>query len=405
MTIGVEGFIGERLTEAREARGILTMSGFADMLGLSRNAVHVYEMNKAKPRPEVLRQMAEKLFVKEAYFFIPISRSEPNPVFQRSRHALTKHHRTIAERWFDWTKYVIDVYLKDYIEMPPLCVPERRELGIPDEPRKLTDKAIERIAMQCREYWDLGAFPIENVTTVLENNGIFVTHGLTNSDKLDAFSNLSEFDGSFHIFLGTDKQSATRSRFDASHELGHLILHAHLSADFLNDKTHRLLESQANRFAGAFLMPEHSFKKDVWMTSIEAFKVLKKDWKASVGAIIKRCDDLGLFGEDEARVRSLWIKYRKEWQEIEEDNLELEQPQLMKDSMDALLESGIVTRQQVRHELPFTQTDIERMLNLPEGYLSDDFEKEREFPRIRVREREMRGNAEVIYLDTPRKRG
>ena len=330
MTIGVEGFIGERLTEAREARGILTMSTFADMLEVSRNAVSLYEMNKAKPRPEVLAKMADKLSVKKSYFFIPTLHGEASPVFHRSRHALTKHHRTIAERWFDWTKYVIDVYLKQYVEMPPLNLPSRRDLGIPDDPHQLTDSMIEDIAVMCREHLGLGLFPLDNLTAALENNGIFITHGLTNSDKLDAFSGVSEFDGSFHIFLGTDKGSATRTRFDGSHEFGHLVLHSHLTKEFLTDKIHRTLENQANRFAGAFLMPASSFKKDVWMTSIEAFKALKKDWKASVGAIIKRCDDLGLLGDDESRVRGLWIKYRNAWQEIEEDNLEIEKPQLMK---------------------------------------------------------------------------
>lgn len=403
MTIGVEGFIGERLTEAREARGILTMSTFADMMEITRNAVSVYEMNKVKPRPELLAKIADKLAVKESYFLTPIDRAKPNTIFQRSRHALTKHHRTIAERWFDWTKYLIDVYLKSYIEMPRLNIPNQHDLGIPDDPRKLTDSSIENIALRCREFWGLGSFPIDNLTAVLENNGIFVTHGLTNSDKLDAFSSLSEFDGSFHIFLGIDKQSATRSRFDASHEFGHLILHSHLANEFVNDKTHKLLESQANRFAGAFLMPAYYFKKDVWMTSIEAFKVLKKDWKASVGAIIKRCDDLGLLGEDESRVRGLWIKYRNAWQEIEQDDLMLETPQLMKNSMDALLASGLMSKRQILHELPFLQTDIERLLNLPEGYLNEDAENVMPF-KLKVKESEtFYGGGELIYLDGRRK--
>src|SRR5690606_39006673 len=136
----------------------------------SRNAVSVYEMDKAKPRAEVVAKMADKLGVKESYFFLPMEREKPNSVFQRSRHALTKHHRTIAERWFDWTKYVIDVYLKSYLEMPPLNIPKRLDLGIPDDPRMLSNQDIERIAIQCREYWGLGIFPIDHITAVLENN-------------------------------------------------------------------------------------------------------------------------------------------------------------------------------------------------------------------------------------------
>jgi Zn-dependent peptidase ImmA (M78 family)/transcriptional regulator with XRE-family HTH domain len=398
MTVGVEGFIGERLTEAREARGILTMSTFADMLEVSRNAVSLYEMNKAKPRPELLSKMADKLGVKESYFFLPLDTQNRHTVFQRSRHALTKHHRTIAERRFGWTKYLIDVYLKSFIEMPPLNIPDG--LDKQKNPKEITNEFIEHAAQQCRDFWGLGSFPIENITAVLENNGIFVTHGYTNSDKLDAFSSLSEFDGSFHIFLGVDKQSATRSRFDAAHELGHLILHSHMSDELINDKIHKQLEDQANRFAGAFLMPARSFKKDVWMTSIEAFKVLKKDWKASVGVIIKRSDDLGLLGDDEYRVRSLWIKYRQAWQAIEEDDLEMETPQLMKNSVDVLFESGLISKGQMLHELPFTRTDIEKMLSLPDGYLADEFGQVTQFPKLKLApSQKFYGGGDVVYLN------
>ena len=229
----------------------------------------------------------------------------------------------------------------------------------------------------------MGFFPIDNITTLLENNGILVTTGVTNSDKLDAFSNVSEYDGSFNIFLGRGKNSATRSRFDSSHELGHLILHSHVSSGFANDKTHALLEEQANRFAGAFLMPKSSFSKDIWMLSIEAFKVLKKNWKASVGAIIKRCEDLGFFTDDETRLRQLWIKYRKDWRNIESDDLPAEPPQLAKKSIDMLLESGITSKSQILHELPFSQFDIESLLNLPENYLSEDFGELKHFPTIK----------------------
>jgi Zn-dependent peptidase ImmA (M78 family)/transcriptional regulator with XRE-family HTH domain len=383
MSIGVDKFIGERLTEAREARGILTMSSLADLLEVSKNTISLCEANKTKPRAELVEKMAEKLTVKESFFFMPLPDTQPRPVFQRSRHALTKHHRTVAERKFGWAKYLIDVYLKSYLDMPELNVPQPKELGVPDNPEEITVDDIERIAMHCREFWGMGYFPIENITTLLENNGIFVTAGLTHSDKLDAFSNISEYDGSFHIFLGLDKNSVARSRYDAAHELGHLVLHSHLANRSVNDRTHALIEDQANRFAGAFLMPKYPFANEVWMLSIEAFKVLKKDWKASVGAIIKRCDDLGLFVEDEARLRQLWIKYRKDWRNIEADVLSAEPPQLTKRSIDVLLESGIISKQQILHELPFSQNDIESLLNLPPDYLSEDFGELRHFPQIK----------------------
>jgi Zn-dependent peptidase ImmA (M78 family)/DNA-binding XRE family transcriptional regulator len=383
MTIGVKKFIGERLTEAREARGILTMSSLAELLEVSRNAISLYESNKSDPRPQIVTDIAQQLKVKESFFFMPLPNKPENPIFWRSRHTSTKHSRIIVERKFGWSKWLIDEYLKSFMDMPKLNIPNRKDLGVPDNPKDLTNEKIEEIALRCREFWGLGIFPIENVTALLENNGFLVTCGYVNSDKLDAFSNISEYDHSRHIFLSLDKQSALRTRFDACHEVAHLILHSHLSKQDISERMHKLTEDQAYRFASAFLMPSASFKKDVWMTSIEAFKVLKKDWKVSVAAIIKRCDDLGLLGDDEEKTRRLWIKYRREWQNIEEDTLEFETPQLMKRCVDALLESGLKTKSQILYEIPFTQTDIESLLNLPSGYLDEDFGELKNFPTIK----------------------
>lgn len=383
MRIGVENFIGSRLTEAREARGILTMTSLADLLKKSKNLISLYESGKSKPSPQMVAFMADKLEVKESFFFMPLKVNKLNPIFWRSRHSSLKHSRTVIERKFGWAKWIIDNYFKSFMDMPTLNIPDRKELGITDNPHDLTNEKIEDITLRLREFWGLGIFPIDNVTALLESNGFLITCGYVESEKLDAFSNISEYDSSYHIFLGLDKESAMRSRFDACHELGHLLMHAHVTEGQITDKMHRLVEDQAHRFASAFLMPEASFRRDVWMTSIEAFKILKRDWKASVGAIIKRCDDLGLFGEDENQVRRLWIKYRREWQSIEQDDLPFESPQLMRRCVDALLDSRVKSKSQILYEIPFTQTDIESLMSLPEGYMNEDYGELKTFPKMK----------------------
>jgi hypothetical protein len=113
----------------------------------------------------------------------------------------------------------------------------------------------------------------------------------------------------------------------------------------------------------------------------------------------ERCDDLGLLGDDESRVRSLWIKYRNAWQEIEEDGLALEEPQLMKNSVDVLFESGVISKAQMLYELPFARTDIERMLNLLDGYLAADHGKVTNFPTLKVKPGgQFSGGAEIINI-------
>lgn len=383
MTVGVDGFVGERLVEAREASGIMSQSDLARLLDVSNQTISLYENNKSSPRPEMLSRLASLLKVKEWFFLMPVVHRETRPIFWRSRHVSVRDGRTVARRRYEWSKWLIDGYLKSFMDMPELTIPTRKDLGVPEDPRSLTDSQVDKVASIAREYWGLGLSPIDNLIALLENNGLMLTYTVLNSDKLDAFSNISEYDGSFHIRLSKDKGSATRSRFDAAHEVAHLLMHAHLPKSYFNTPTHTLVEHQANRFASAFLMPAESFKQEVWMTSIAAFKGMKPDWKVSVGAMIKRCDDLGLFGDDDAKVRRMWIKYKRDWQAIEEDDLEFEPTELMKRCVDALIDSKRKTKSQFLFEVPYLQNDVESLLNLPEGYLSETFGELTFFPTIK----------------------
>lgn len=389
MTVGVTGFVGERLTEAREARGVMTRTSLADLLQVvSAEAIRQYENNICNPRADVVSVMAEKLGVKEAFFFRPLPKKERNPIFWRSRHAATKADRVVAERKFSWAKCICDEYLKSYLDMPALVMPSQKELGVPADPKNLSDDEIERIAERCRVFWGLGTMPVPNMTTFLENNGLLITCGQLESKKLDAFSNVSEYDSSFHVFLGTDNDNGPRSRFDAAHELGHLILHSHLSQEYLDDekvKKHSLIEHQAYRFASAFLMPSDSFRGDVWMTSLEGLLSLKERWGVSVAAMIKRCDVLGML--DETHARRLWINYNRAWKtkgEDDDDKVPFEAPQLMKRSFEVLINSGVRTKAQIVYDLPYSQRDIESLMNLPEGYLNEDFGELRQLPTVKA---------------------
>ena len=76
------------------------------------------------------------------------------------------------------------------------------------------------------------------------------------------------------------------------HELGHLIMHA--DAQPGNPE----IEQQANLFASAFLMPRESFSREAprrldWLLIWE----LKRRWKVSAAAIIRRSRDLGILSE------------------------------------------------------------------------------------------------------------
>src|SRR6476646_6900902 len=71
--------------------------------------------------------------------------------------------------------------------------------------------------------------------------------GRSPGGSVDAFS--VRFTRRPLILLTDDKSNYVRSRFDAAHELGHLVMHAKA------DPNDRSIERQAHDFAASFLLP------------------------------------------------------------------------------------------------------------------------------------------------------
>ncbi|MFD3796180.1 ImmA/IrrE family metallo-endopeptidase [Streptomyces californicus] len=91
------------------------------------------------------------------------------------------------------------------------------------------------------------------------------------------------------VFLNTMKP-VERGRFDAAHELGHLVMHG---SD--HQCTGPEAERQANDFASAFLMPASSVLGRM-PAGAHVDQVIsgKRIWKVSAMALTYRMHDLGL---------------------------------------------------------------------------------------------------------------
>lgn len=100
-------------------------------------------------------------------------------------------------------------------------------------------------ARTIRQYWAIGERPIGNMVKLLETKGVRVFSLAENTRNVDAFSCWRNDEP--YIFLNTFK-STERSRFDAAHELGHLVLHKHGGA-----RQGRSAEHEAHLFCGLIL--------------------------------------------------------------------------------------------------------------------------------------------------------
>ena len=162
---------------------------------------------------------------------------------------------------------MLNRWIEKRFELPKIDVPDLRHVGDP-----------EAAADALRRLWGIGEMPIRNMVHLLESRGVRLFSLSIESKEVDAFSMWS---ADTPIIMLNNFKSAERSRFDAAHELGHLVLHRHGAKN-----SNRLLEAQADAFASAFLMPSRSMKACApKFATINSLISLKRDWGVSLAAL------------------------------------------------------------------------------------------------------------------------
>ncbi len=373
------GFFGARLVQAREVRG-LSCSDIARQIGVTRASVSNYELGKQSPRPDMLEKIASMLNVPIPFFMRPVPEFKQNTVFYRSNTTATKGARKRAEKRYEWLQEVV-VYLQEYFDFPTLNLPT---LDIPKDFEEISMDMVEEIALECRKFFGIDPGRVRNMVLLLDNNGVLVPQGYFEAEKLDAFSD-TPAGGHPLVFLGLDKASAVRSRFDAAHELAHLLLHKHVNQRHINgNRAFKIIENQAHRFAGAFLLPESDFLEELWSPNLDTFRALKSRWKISIGAQIMRCTHLEIVPEDQ--LKRLWINYnRRGWRKNEplDDRLEREESRVLRRSFESLIGGNIRSKEQILMDLRLPSGDIEEFSGLPIGFFSDKKAEILPLPRVK----------------------
>lgn len=368
MSVIAQGFVGERLTEARMALGI-SATVFADLVDLSVQSVSKYENGRQTPKLDGVHKFAAILKVPYDYFFRPMVTKDEKPIFWRARLSAPPTARDRAEVRLEWMKEVVD-YLASYFDLPALRVPR---FDFSEESFGNSD-FVERVAREIREYWDIRPGPMPDTIEQLETNGILVSRIHVRADKLDAFSQWSDRFNVPFVMLSRDKASACRQRFDVLHELVHIACHANVSHKRLNDRAfYKAIEKQADQIASAMLLPEAEFVGELYAPSLDGFLTLKERWGASVAAMIMRSKQLDLIDDDDAR--RLWINYnRRGWRNGEplDGKLEKEEPHLIRRSFELLMEEGVQSASQIVKALPFPTADLEELADLEPGALSGE---------------------------------
>lgn len=353
--------IPERIKEAREAQGF-TLESFADALGVTRQAVAQYETGQISPSGETMSQIIAETAQPLPFFTASPPRAGfPGTPFWRSLKRMELVHRRRIVRRLQWASDVCNLVEK-FIEIPLVNLPK-----LEFDQETLDEDRIEHLAEIVRDYWGLGRGPIRHLATTLEANGIVIVRELVNCKDMDAVS--CWIAGRPFVLLSEEVESGPRDLFNLAHELGHLLLHAGVE---VNSQNLSLIEKQANRFAGAFLLPRESFSREILGTSIGYFKSLKERWGVAIAAMAYRCKDLEILSENQLSYifkQMNMLRIRKV--EPLDDVFSVNKPTMLSAAIKMLIENGVYTREQIEAALCLNMRDVEKLCGLASGYLDD----------------------------------
>jgi len=270
-----------RLKIARERRG-LTKKSLAEVAGITTRTLSTYENRGLLDSVDsnLVIRIANCLNYPVEFFYS----DNPEQIVKEgvSFRAMTK--LSAAKRDAALSAGTLAVELNSWLENR-FSLKKHEVLDFSKENFADPESAAELL----REHWGLGELSISNMVHLLESKGIRVFSLAENCLEVDAYS--FWLDETPYVFLNTMK-TPERSRFDAAHELGHLVLHKHSS------NNGRQAEEQADRFASAFLMPRGNVLAKVpSYPSLNQLLKFKKYWKVSLAALIRRTLDVGLSSE------------------------------------------------------------------------------------------------------------
>lgn len=319
----------KQITFARVRRR-LTKAQLAKELDVTSRSLQNYETGASAPDPETLAKIAKLLNFPQQFFFL----DEDMPEIKEHAVSFRKLSKmTEAIKGCSFAAGAIAFKVNEWIE-------ERFSLPQADLP-DLSDLEPEEAAATLRRMWGLGNAPIPNMIHLLESKGIRVFSLAEEAREVDAFC--TWYEGKPFVFLNTIK-SAERSRFDAAHELGHLVRDLYTMQ---HGQAHGPeMERQADAFAAAFLMPKESVVANQPPAyTIKYLMKLKHYWGVSLAALAYRFNSLGLVSE--WNYRSLCIEIAKSgYRTNEPEPMERETSQLLTKVLDLLH-----SRKHGRHEI------------------------------------------------------
>jgi Zn-dependent peptidase ImmA (M78 family) len=316
----------------------MTKKGLAAALGVTPHTVLRYESGDISPPEDMVARIAGVLSFPIGFFYSDDVDDPPaDGASFRSLTAMSAKERDAALA-AGALGFVFSDWVEQRFDLPDVQFPDLAG----DEP--------EIAARSLRQAWALGERPISNMVHLLEAKGVRDFSLAENTRTVDAFS-MWRSERPF-VFLNMMK-TPERSRMDAAHELGHLLLHKH------GGPRGRKAEDQANQFGSAFLMPE----SDVLATlprvhALNQVIQAKKRWAVSVFALLHRLHRLEILSDWQYR---MFCIQGAEYRDAEPFSVAREQSVVWQKVLTALWAEK-VTKNEIAAELHVPSAEIQNLL-------------------------------------------
>jgi len=297
------------------------------MVDLSPRTLQGYERGLRAPSAEVLSALAMALGFPVSFFSRePILPPEQRRVSFRSRKSMSATRRDSAR-----AMAAIGAEVYEWIE-------GRYNLPKASLPAVPIGLGPEAAADFVRHAWGMGSSPVSNAVHMLEFFGVRVLSLPEEHADLDGISFWRK--DRPYVFLDTSK-TPERGRFDAVHELGHLVCHR--STEPLCEDS-QATEREADRFASAFLMPRETLAAAAGASSLGELIQLKSNWGVALSALAYRLREVGYLTE--WAYRGLCIEIAQHgYRRREPDGMARESSQVLEQVLRDLRSKGITRRE------------------------------------------------------------
>jgi Zn-dependent peptidase ImmA (M78 family)/transcriptional regulator with XRE-family HTH domain len=358
----MSNYVNNGLLRVARQRNGFSQGEAAERLSIPQVTLSRYENAVATPAEDFIFRAASVYDLPPSFF------KQTDPVFGApvSVHPMWRKKYDVTVRELD--RIVAEINIRTmHIRRMLDAVEYTPQLNVPKLDPDEYQGDIERIASMVRAHWMLPSGPVQNLVAAVEKAGVIV--GLSPLGRSAVSGVTISAPGLPPLVLLNEDQPADRMRFTLAHEVGHLVMHRFPSSD---------MESEANEFASAFLMPKAEATIALrGKLDLRRLAALKPEWRVSMQALLYRAQTLNLIEKEKAA----WL-----WRSFAMKRMRTEEPP----ELDFEAEQPAVLTRMVRLHLDtfgYSTSQFAQLLNVYEKHLPEfyDMKAQPNVPGVRLR--------------------